>query len=319
MVRVGIVGGETHIAEVTQLKGTRVELAAAAVRPDQVEWARSTFGCDVETDHARLFDRHLDVVAVANENDLRARVIADFLERGVDVIVDKPLGITGQEQDRIEGILRAHPERRLLLLLTLRGSPVWIGMRELVRSGAVGTPVFVHVRMAVQLKKSRRPPWFLDSRRSGGLFLDLLIHGLDQVEWITGDRIVAVTASMGNLGNADDPRILDHASVYCELAGGGSALVEGQRMLPETKGSDYRVLAVGTGGYADLDCAAATLTATDRTGTGRPVAVPAQGVSVVADWLDRGEVVPQAASLRANRLALLATLSSQRRARTPTN
>jgi predicted dehydrogenase len=182
-------------------------------------------------------------------------------------------------------------------------------------SACIGRPVFVHVRMAVQLKKDKRPPWFLDARRSGGLFLDLLIHGLDQVEWITGDRIVALTARMGNLGNAEDPRILDHASVFCELAGGGSAVVEGQRMLPDSKGSDYRVLAVGTTGYADLDLAAVSLTCTDRSGAARPVAVPAAGLSVVSDWLDRGELVPQADSLRANRLALLATLSSERRRR----
>lgn len=319
MVRVGVVGGETHIGEVTVLAGTRLSMEAAAVRPDRLEWARSTFGCEVETDYARLLDCRLDVVAVANENDQKARVIADFLERGVDVIVDKPLAITGPEQDRIEGILRARPERRLLMLLTLRGSPVWMGMRELVHAGTLGKPVFVHVRMAVQLKKSRRPPWFLDSRRSGGLFLDLLIHGLDQVEWITANRIVAVTASMGNLGNDDEPRILDHASVYCELSGGGSALVEGQRLLPCSKGNDYRALAVGTEGYAELDLAASRLTVTDRNGEGRAAPVPARGLSVVADWLDRGELVPQEASLRANRLSLLATLSSQRRARIETN
>ena len=38
----------------------------------------------------------------------------------------------------------------------------------------------------MQLKREERPPWFLDCRRSGGLFLDLLIHGIDQVEWGAG-------------------------------------------------------------------------------------------------------------------------------------
>jgi len=35
-------------------------------------------------------------------------------------------------------------------------------------------------------------------------------------------------------------------------------------------------------------------------------------VSVVADWLDHGDLVPQEASLRANRLALCATMAADR-------
>jgi len=81
-------------------------------------------------------------------------------------------------------------------------------------------------------------------------------------------------------------------------------------MLPDTVGSDYRVLVAGTQGFADL-----------RMGGGVTVSSPAGAnvaltdlpavASVVEDWLaaDDAEagLVPQAASLRANRLALLAT------------
>jgi len=34
--------------------------------------------------------------------------------------------------------------------------------------------------------------------------------------------------------------------------------------------------------------------------------------SVVADWLSGGDLIPQEASLRANRLAILATISAER-------
>jgi len=72
------------------------------------------------------------------------------------------------------------------------------------------------------------------------------------VEWLTGRRIVAFTANMGNLGFPEEKHLRDHAAVYCELDDESSALVEGQRMLPDTKGSDYRVHISGTKGYADL-------------------------------------------------------------------
>ena len=316
MYRVGVVGGETHIGEVTALAGSRLQIVAAAVRDDQAEWESRTLGCPVVSDYRRLLDEFdPDVISVANENDLRAEVILAALQAGKDVICDKPLCLRMDEQDAIEQALAGSPERRVLNLLTLRGQPRWMALRDVVQSGRIGTPAFTHVRMAVRLKRDERPPWFLDYRRSGGLFLDLLIHGLDQVEWLTGRRIVGVSANQGNLGDPVAPGLRDHAAVYCELDDGSAAVCEGQRMLPDTKGSDYRVTVAGTGGYADLAMAEDRLTVTDREAGDAVVAKAPDAVSVVADWLDGGDVVPQDASLRANRLAVLATLAAEQSTR----
>ena len=57
-------------------------------------------------------------------------------ESGCDLVVDKPLAITMAEQEQVERALGEHPERRLLHLLTLRGHPLWAGMREQVQAGA---------------------------------------------------------------------------------------------------------------------------------------------------------------------------------------
>ena len=256
-----------------------------------------------------------DIVAVANENDLRAAVVMRALEHGCDVIADKPLSITLEEHDEIARFLDTHPERRILNLLTLRGTPQWRAVANLVRENAIGAPAFCHVRMAVRLKRAQRPPWFLDVRRSGGLYLDLLIHGLDVVEWTTGCSVVAVTASTGNLGFPDEAQLRDCASVYCELSNGGTAVVEGQRMLPDSKGSDYRITVAGTAGYVDMDHASKKIRVTDVDGAEREVEQLPQPVSVVEDWLNGGSVVSQAASLRANYLALMATLSAERHER----
>lgn len=307
MRRVAIVGGETHIGEITSLAGEKLEVVGAAVRADQREWAASTFDAPVFTEIDRLLaETRPDLVAVANENDLKAGVVLHALEAGCDVVADKPLAVTLAEQEAISAFLSDHPERRLLLLLTLRGNTEYAGLRQLVGSGEIGTPALVHVRMAVQLKRAQRPPWFLDVNRSGGLFLDLLIHGLDQVEWLTGQRITAMAAVTGNLGDPDCVLLRDHAAVFCELSGGGSAVVEGQRMLPGTVGSDYRVLVAGTEGFADLRLGQGVTYTSPASLTQRLTALPPTA-SVVADWLAGGSLVPPAASLRANRLALLAT------------
>jgi len=316
MRRVGIIGGETHIGEITQLAGKELELVAAAVRPDQMDWAKGHFGCEVMTEASALLTRDdLDLVAIANENDLKAEVVLGAMRSGKDAVVDKPLAIAMSEQEEIEATLEQHPERRLLMLLTLRAQPVWAGLRDVVQGDRIGSPAFTHVRMAVRLKRDQRPTWFLDVRRSGGLFVDLLIHGLDQVEWLTGRQIVAVTANMGNLGDPSDEHLCDHAAVYCELDDGSAAVVEGQRMLPDTKGSDYRVTVAGTKGYADLCAADNRLVVTTPDAADTEVEALPESRSVVADWLGGGDLVPQTASLRANRLAVLATVAAEEQRR----
>ena len=309
MKRVVIIGGETHIGEITKLSGTELEITGVLVRQDQREKAAEDFKAPLYANEDELYAQaRPHIAAVANENDAKAATVLRALEEGCDVVVDKPLAITSQEQEDIEAFLDAHPERRVLMLLTLRGAPLWAGMREIVQSQAVGSPAFTHVRMAVRLKRAERPPWFLDVRRAGGLYL---IHGIDQVEWVTGARIVAMTATTGNLGDPADEHLRDHAAVFCELDNGGSALIEGQRMLPDTMGSDYRMLVAGTRGYADLSMAGNTLTATTPDGAEVEVADLPEPRSVVADWLANGDLVDQAASLRANRLSILATRSAE--------
>ena len=308
MKKVAIIGGETHIGEVTHLAGKQLTIVGAVVREDQKGWARKTFNAPLFTEESSHYEQAKpEIVAVANENDRKAAAVMGALEKGCDVIVDKPLSITMTEQKRISQYLRARPERKLLMLLTLRGHPLWSGMREQVQSGAIGAPAFCHVRMAVRLKRKERPPWFLDVRRSGGMFLDLLVHGIDQVEWVTGARIKALTALTGNLGAPSDEYLRDHAAVFCELDNGGGAVVEGQRMLPDTKGSDYRMHVSGTQGYADLTMADNRLTLTSPNGAEVAVRTLPGAKSVVADWLAGGALVDQESSLRANRLAILAT------------
>lgn len=319
MLKVAIIGGETHIGEITALAGTALQIVGACVRPDQREWAQVTLGATVFDAVDRLLDETApDLVAVANENDLKASAVLTALMAGCDVVVDKPLAITANEQAQIESFLHTHPERRLLMLLTLRGNGEYSALREMVRSGEIGTTAFVEVRMAVQLKRAQRPPWFLDVNRSGGLFLDLLIHGLDQVEWITGQQITALTGVTGNLGVPGDENLRDHAAVFCELSGGGSAIVEGQRMLPGTVGSDYRVTVAGTEGFADLRLGKG-VTVSSPEGADVPLANVPEAQSVVADWLRAPDaetcLVPQSASLRANHLAILATQSAFERRR----
>jgi hypothetical protein len=86
-------------------------------------------------------------------------------------------------------------------------------------------------------------------------------------------------------------------------------------MLPDTKASDYRVTVAGTNGYIDLIDSPAKLTMTNADEANIEIGDLPERTLVVRDWLNGGDLVPQEASLRANRLALAATLSARTRQR----
>jgi predicted dehydrogenase len=251
-----------------------------------------------------------DIVAIANENDEKAAVVLHCLERGKHVIVDKPMALSLEDVDRIERVAKAK-DLRLLMLLTLRGNPWYREVRELVEAGTIGMPIQVYGRMAVELKREQRPTWFLDKRRSGGPILDLAIHAIDQVEWVTGLQLTKVTAYEANISDPEREDLIDSGAMLFSLSNGGTAMMEQNRVMPPGTGSDYRLDVVGTRGQLNLRLGKSITVLTEKGERQLTAADLGPSVSVVADWLNsladgKIPIVPDRDSFRANRIACLA-------------
>jgi predicted dehydrogenase len=307
MYQIGIIGGETHIGEITRLRGKMVEIAGVAVRADQVDWAKKEFGVPIYTDYRQLLDeKPIDIVAVANENDLKAEVMLEALRRGKHAIVDKPMALRLSEVDAIERL--AHEKKlRVLMLLTLRGDPWYRKVREVVLSGAIGTPVQVYGKMQVPLKPSERPPWFLDKRRAGGPILDLALHTFDQVEWVTGLKVTAVTAYEANLSHPEMNNLIDSGAEFFRLENGGTACVEQNRVGFDY---DYRLYVVGTMGQVNLLHNRALRVQTKEGWREYQKGDLGVSLSVVEDWLNSfgggAALIPDEVSFRISRITCLA-------------
>ena len=309
--KVAIVGGETHIGEVTKLVGVRLEIVGAAVREDQFDKARQDFGGHITKDWRKLLDQAKpEIVAVANENDLKAEVCLEALQRGMHVIVDKPLALTLEDTRAISDAAE-RSGKGVLMLLTLRGDPFYRKVREIVLSGEIGEPVQIYGKMSVQLKADKRPPWFLDRRRAGGPILDLASHGIDQFEWATGRKLVEVTAHEANLSRPDMPHLTDSGAMFFRLDNRGTAFIEQNRLMPEGQGSDYRMRVVGTEGQVDMRMGKCLWQQTETGRTDFDINDLGPSLSVVESWLDAMDkgsenLVPDEASFRVNEICCVA-------------
>ena len=306
-----IAGGETHIGEVSNFIGSIFNLKGVCVKDYYYKTHFKNFGVqNYKQFEDLLISVKPEVVAVSNENNLKKDIIIKAFTSGAHVIADKPIAITLNEQAELEKMVENNPDNELIMLLTLRGEPVFRKMKEIVMNRKIGDTAFCHVRMSVQMKRDQRPPWFLDYRKSGGMFLDLLIHGLDAIEWVTGCKVTQMTAITGNFGHNDDEYIKDHASVYLKLDNGASAIVEGQRLMPQAEANDYRMLVAGTKGYVELDLMKKLIILSDDLGSKVPQEC-GEKVSIVKDWYNGGRLITTADSIRANKLAVMATIAAE--------
>ena len=312
-----IVGGETHIKEITSLHGNGLEIVGAVVREDQIAWARQSLQTEVYTEMKDLMAAQSPrIVVAANENYRKAEVIKRALASGCHVIADKPAAINLTELDEMEQMAKDY-QRRFLMLLTLRGHAHYRKLRELVASGAIGEPVQCQAKMSVELKPHARPPWFLDQRLSGGPILDLAIHSIDAVEWITGLRLASVTSYQANISRPQMTQLVDSGACLFRLENGGTAFIQFNRVLPAGCGNDYRLDVVGTEGQIEFRLGRyLRLQKKGNAIEDFPLAKLSPNQSVVADWLkslddrDHSPLVPDAASFRANRIACLAQNSA---------
>ena len=131
---------------------------------------------------AELLEEELDGVVIATPSALHAEQSIAFLERGVPVFCQKPLGRDREENRRV---VECALERDLLLGVDLsyRHTRALVALRDLVTSGELGE-VFA---MELVFHNAYGPdkPWFRQRELAGGgCVMDLGIHLVDAALWM---------------------------------------------------------------------------------------------------------------------------------------
>jgi predicted dehydrogenase len=145
-------------------------------------------------DHRELLETvDCDVVVVGTVFGRRGTVVADALAAGRHVLSDKPACTSLAELDRIEGLARTNG-LAVGMMLEMRDAGVFIGLRRLVREGAIGEVRAVSFGGQHPMLSATRPAWYHEEGSHGGTINDIAIHAVDLIPWITGlgfTRIVA--------------------------------------------------------------------------------------------------------------------------------
>lgn len=150
-----------------------------------------------------LADPEIDAVYISSTNEKHLPQVLAAATAGKHVLCEKPLALS---EDDARQMIEACAAHKVVLATNhhLRNAATHRRMRDLIRSGAVGTPLFVRVFHAVSLPPHLRG-WRIDRPDAGGgVVLDISVHDVDTLRFLLDAEPVEVSAmtSAGGMGTA---------------------------------------------------------------------------------------------------------------------
>lgn len=227
-LRLGLIGGgnisDTHARAALTIPD--VELAAVCSRG--VERARaltSRYGGTPYADFDAFLAHRMDAVVIGSPSGLHAAHGAAAAERGLHVLVEKPIDVTIEAADSL--IARCETAGvRLGVIFQDRTAPDLLWLRTLIGSGALG-----RVTMAsAQVRWYRTPEYYAASSwrgtrdlDGGGAVINQGIHTLDLLLWLVGDVARVHAASRTAVHDIETE---DTATACLEFASGAIGTYE---------------------------------------------------------------------------------------------
>lgn len=244
MMKVGVVGvgmmGQHHARVYSELsEGFDLDLIGIADK--DIERAREIgdeYGYDVYEDHKALAKEDLDAVSIAVPTTLHKDVALDFIERGTNVLIEKPIADT---VENAKMILDAAEKNDVTVSVghIERYNPSVQKLKEVIEKGTLGD--------VMSISGKRVGPLAIRIR-DVGIIIDLAVHEMDVISYLFGERITAVTAKAGTAKHPAD--VEDYAQIMVDFNNGKSGVIETNWLTPH---KTRKLSVVGTKGIAYLD------------------------------------------------------------------
>jgi predicted dehydrogenase len=218
IVRTAVIGvgylGRFHAQKYASLSGSRLVAVVDANRETR-ERVAAELGCRALADYRDLLDE-ADAVSIATPTPLHFPIAQECLERGVHVLVEKPITETPEQA------------RALIATAARCGRVLQVGHLErfnaaiLALEGSLGRPRFV---------ESHRLAPFKERGTDVNVVLDLMIHDIDLIQSLVNSPIVSIDAVGTSVFSAG----LDIANARIRYANGCVANTTASRVSMKTE------------------------------------------------------------------------------------
>jgi predicted dehydrogenase len=253
-MRIGILGAgnisDTHARAASEIPGVEVVAVYGQNHAKAAQLAARYGACACESFEQFLDHRPMDLVAIGTPSALHADEGIAAAERGLHVLVEKPIDVTIARSDA----LIAAADRagvKLGVFFQDRLKPDLVRLKTLIDAGALGTPVLASSRV----RWYRSPEYYSGSRwrgrralDGGGALINQAIHTLDLLLHLWGP-IASVDARAAT--RLHKIEVEDTIVATMTFASGGLGVFEGSTAV--YPGYPRRVELTGSNGTAIVD------------------------------------------------------------------
>lgn len=209
--------GQHHARNFNELgkEGKCEFLGVCDVKEENAKAVAEKNECRYFTDWRELLDK-ADAVSIVTPTETHAEIACAFLEKGVNVLVEKPIARTLEEADRM--IASAQKTGAKLMVGHLeRYNPAMVALRPFVEN-----PLYFEIH-----RVSPFPNRSLDV----DVVLDVMIHDLDAIQWLVGEDVKPDSIHAVGIPIISDK--VDAANARIEFENGAVANITSSRVGTE--------------------------------------------------------------------------------------
>ena len=180
-----------------------------------------------------LLDGDAQVVAIGSAFGDRGKMAIEALKRGKHVICDKPLCTSLEELNEIEKLSKKNG-LVASCYFTMRYDGRLIAVKELIDSGRLGKINNVYFGGQHPLQYGRRPAWYFEKGKHGGVINDIAIHGVDLLSYLFDGKVEKINgARCWNAYAKEEPNFLDSAQFMLTLNNGAGVVADVSYAIPD--------------------------------------------------------------------------------------
>ncbi|NLM15909.1 MAG: inositol 2-dehydrogenase [Clostridiaceae bacterium] len=251
MINIGIIGagriGQVHAKSIiTGVPEAKILSIADPYMPQQTaEWAKRVGIEGIYLDHHEILnDERIDAVLICSSTDTHASISIEAIQKGKHIFCEKPIDHSLEKIAQVKKALDSADKKLVYQVgFNRRFDHNFRAIREAVENKTIGDLHFIRIS-----SRDPEPPSPAYVKTSGGIFLDMMIHDLDMLRYLSGAEVAEVYAQGAVLidpaiGEAGD---VDTATVSAKLSNGALALIDNSRKA--VYGYDQRAEAFGSKG-----------------------------------------------------------------------
>ncbi len=202
-----------------------------------------------------LADPSIHMVAAAAVPNLRSPLGNKVMESGKDYFTDKTGFTTREQLEKTKQVVKATGKRYFVYFSERLHVEAAVKAGELIEAGEIGDVIQVTGFGPHRLDKEKRPDWFFEKEKYGGILADIGSHQIEQFLTYTGNKEAKVLHSkVANFNNSDKPELEDYGDATLVGENGATFYFKVDWFTPDALPTwgDGRTFITGTKGTIEL-------------------------------------------------------------------